>query len=499
MSDKKPYHDLAQRMKDIMLLETSIGMLAWDIRTYMPPKGIAQRAQALGNLSKYQHELLTSEITGRMIAEAEKITSLDEVEQRNVFLWRKEYTKETRIPTDLVKKISEQENKTEHLWETAKVKNDYGMVKGELQTLYELIHKRAELIDPDKEPYNNLLDEFEPNITKDEVNSYFSELKNGVLKIVEKCTNSGRKPDLSLLKREAPKEQQKALSTFIMDFLGLKKDRSRLDEAEHPFTTGYGDDVRITTHYLEKDPMGSFYSVFHEAGHALYELNLPHDRLWTPVGTSIGLGVHESQSRFTENIIGKGDAFLSYAFPKIQKIVPSFQGVNYDDFLLAVNAVFPSKIRIYADEVTYNLHIILRFEVEKLLFDGKVTINELPQVWNEKMDEYLQQKIVDDADGGVLQDTHWYGGAFGYFPDYALGNIYDGMLLNSMKNAIPDWEGNLRRGDGKAILSWLDEKVHKLGSMYDPVDLIEHVCGEKPSARYFVEYMNEKYSKIYNF
>ena len=497
MENLSIYDKLSNRMKESMLIGSSLGILGWDIKTYMPPAGIGQRGQTMGVLSKILHEHFTSDITGNLLKESSKLKDLTNIQERNIFLWQRDYDKETKLPVELVQELSKQRNLTDHIWEQAKKKANFKLVQPDLEKLYALVKKKAELLDPDKWLYDNLLDLYEPNMTAEMITGYFNVLKKGVLKIVNKCSDNCNQPNPEILKQQASVEQQKKLTQFIIKILNVDQNRSRVDESEHPFTTGYGNDVRITTHYLKNDAMGSFYSVFHELGHALYELNLPEEHMWTAVGNSVGLGVHESQSRFVENIIGKGKPFLSYVFPKIQEIIPSFKKIEFPDFLKAVNAVVPSKIRIYADEVTYNLHIIMRFEIERDLFNDKITISELPHAWNEKMEEYLGQKITNDADGGVLQDTHWYGGAFGYFPDYALGNIYDGQFLHTMKKTIPDWEDQLYKGNCAPILNWLDVNVHKKGFLYDPEDLIENVTGEKPNAKYFVDYLTKKFDDIY--
>jgi carboxypeptidase Taq len=340
-----------------------------------------------------------------------------------------------------------------------------------------------------------MLDLFEPQITAAQISTLFEPLRNGVIKLVKDLAAQSA-PSNQILRHPVTFDQQENISQFAIDLVGLDPSRSRLDESEHPFTTGYADDVRITTHYLENDPMASFYSVLHEAGHALYETNLPREHLWTAIGNSVSLGIHESQSRFIENMVGKNPLFLEYFYGQLKKIIPGYDPGNSGDFIKAINAVIPSKIRIYADEVTYNLHIILRFELERDLFAGKVTLKEMPEAWNEKMDKFLGQKITEDKEG-VLQDTHWYGGAFGYFPDYVLGNIYDGQLLTAIKKSIPDWCDGLKKGNISKIRSWLSTNVHSNGSLYDPFDLIEHVTGEKPSEQHFLHYLDEKFRPLF--
>lgn len=492
MISQNAYNLLAQRMKDSMLLSESIGFLEWDIRTYMPKKAIEQRSQMISLLTKINHELFTSEKTGDLLKEASKIPNLNKYQARNLYLWQKFYDRETKLSTELVEKIAKHRNKTEHLWETAKSKSDFKMVENDLKIMFELNREKALAISPEKKEYDTLLDIYEPNITQDLVSEYFEELKKGVIKVQNLFLNKGIKVNPSILKQKISKDKQQEISKFIMQFLNLDPNRSRIDESEHPFSTGYGDDIRITTHYLDNDPMGSFYSVFHEAGHARYELDLPEEFRYTAIGNAVGLGVHESQSRFFENIIGKSKPFLSYIFPKLQNWVLEYKKISFSDFYWAINAITPSKIRIYADEVTYNLHIILRFEIERDYYAGKLDIKDLPAIWNEKMEKYLDQKI-DNAKEGVLQDIHWYGGDMGYFPDYALGNIYDGVFLEKINKDLPNWQEELSHGNANPVLDWLDNNVHKKGFMYDPVDLIENITGKKPNASNFIKYLENKY------
>ena len=498
MSINNSYVQLAEYMKELKLIEVSLSLLYWDMRTYMPPKGIQQRAEIVSLYTKIHHERLVSKFTETKLKEISNMNDLNDIQKRNIELWQREYDMEAKLPVDLVQKLAIQRNITEKLWEKAKSKSDFKMVQPELEKLFDLVKKKANAYDPAKQMYDVLLDLHERNMTQNMVNEYFSTIKMGVLKIMDKCKNSSVKPDINSIKIKTIVSQQKQLSKFIMDFLGMDPERSRIDETEHPFTTGYADDVRITTHYLEDDPMASFYAVLHEGGHALYDMNLPIEHRWTGIGSGASYGIHESQSRFVENMIGKSPEFISHAFSKIQEIIPEYKKVNTSDFIRTVNAVIPSKIRVYADEVTYNLHIIMRYEMERDLFSDKISISELPQVWKEKMDSYFGLNLENEAEG-VLQDVHWYGGGFGYFPAYALGNVYDGALLTTMEKSIPDWKQQLKEGNGKNVLKWLSVNVHKKGLLYDPVDLIEKITGNKPDAVAFVDYLNDKFSKLYEF
>lgn len=496
MIGKNAYKKLTEHMKDIMLLGGAAGNLQWDMQTYMPYKGTAQRAQQLAVISGIIHERFISEKTSNLLIDSRKL-NLNSIQSRNLDLWQREYDLDAKLSTDLVKKLKEQEGRTQKLWEKAKNKSDFSMVEPELEKLYSLVKEKAEALNSDNKPlYDVLLDIYEKNVTTSMITNYFSDLKNGVVALMKKAENFEMNADILKIPVEIPR--QKEISKFITEFLNLPRERTRLDEVEHPFSIGYGDDVRITTQYLQKDPMASFYSVFHESGHCLYTLNLPEEHRWTAVGGSISMGIHESQSRFIENMIGKNPAFLEFAYPKIIEMIPKYKNINFDQFVKAINSITPSLIRIYADEVTYNLHVILRFEIERELFSDKITIHELPQVWNQKMEQYLGQKIDTDAQG-VLQDVHFYQGYFGYFPSYAIGNIYGGQMLATMEKTIPDWTDQLKVGNVNNILNWLDTKVHKEGSKYDPVDLVKNITGELPDAKYFIKYLNEKFGKIYGF
>ncbi len=497
-----PYDDLAKRMRELRYLYNSISMLHWDSKTYMPPKGIAQRGAQISILARMAHKLLKNAKNGELIFKCDKQEDLTSVQKRNVELWKRDYAKAIKIPSDLVEELSKQEVITENLWEKAKNQSDYALVLPELKKLIDLVKKKAELLDPGKDPYDVLLDLYEPKITAAEITQYFNPLKSAVMDLINKCKwhckEEEEEYNTSKLLVDCTLDQQKQLSDILIKFTNLDPQASRLDTSEHPFTTGYGEDVRITTHYLERDPMGSFYSVMHEAGHALYELNLPKEHLWTAVGESISLGVHESQSRFNENIIGKSPEFIEYIYPQVLEIIPAYKNakLTLNEFIRSINSIVPSKIRIYADEVTYNLHVILRFEIERDLFAERITPEELPQIWNDKMDLYLNQEVVEDKEG-VLQDTHWYGGAFGYFPTYVLGNIYAGQMFHCIKKTIPNWHNDIKTGNYTNVREWLIKNVHNKGSLYDPIDLIENISGEKPNPQYFIEYMNQKFGKIY--
>ncbi len=271
-----------------------------------------------------------------------------------------------------------------------------------------------------------------------------------------------------------------------------------MDETEHPFTTGCYNDVRITTHYYPHNYASSIFSVLHETGHAIYERNLKPEWQYQPVGTTCSFGIHESQSRFYENIIGRSAEFWTSFLPQVKLAAPTLSNLELDTFIRAINRVERSKIRIEADEVTYSLHIIIRFEIERDLFADKITINELPEVWNQKYAEYLGVKIKNDSEG-VMQDTHWASGLYGYFPSYALGNIYSGQIVAAITRANPDWRQELAKGNLKPVNDWLKENIHSKGDLYDPEELIRLATGCSLNSEQYLHYLNEKYSNLYGF
>jgi len=502
MSLKESYNKLTSLIEETLLIGTIQNIINWDFETYMPPKGVEQRAKQLAYLAKIFHEKTTDPVIGELlkaIIEHPEYETLADFEKRNLYLIKREYEKETRVPSELAAKIAAQSAKTIQIWKEAKKEKNYLLYKPELNKILELTKKRAHFINPNLEPFDVLLDEFEPGMTSSRITELFNELKAGLIPLIERCVTSSNQPDPSLLKRSCPIEIQKKLSKDIAKLVKYDLERGSINETEHPFTTGYYDDVRITTHYYENDFTDSFYSIMHEAGHAIYEQNLNRNFLYTSVGNYCSLGIHESQSRFIENIIGRSPEFWEYYLPIFKTITGEiFSDIDIYSIVQAINYVTPSKIRVTADEVTYCLHIIIRFEIERDLLTGKISVDELPSIWNRKYKDYLGVDIEHDSEG-VMQDTHWAGGAFGYFPTYALGNIYNAQMLNAIRKDIPDFDELIKKGQLTSIINWLIEKVHKPANMYNPPDLMKRITGEEINPKYFIQYLAEKYSKIYGF
>jgi len=497
------------RTKDLIVLSSAGAIIQWDMETKMPPKAVEQRSQQLALLSRISHKMSTAPENGALINAIltdPQYETLGEVEKRNVYLIKKGYDEQTALPEKLVSDIAKQQAITVNTWKKAKKAKNFAVLKPELEKLVALSKQAAQLLMQVKEtatPYDALLDDYEPKMTADAIAVTFNQLQQGLATLLEKIQNSHDQPDTSMLQIPIPVEKQRKIAQALAQALGYDTVSpaagGRIDETEHPFTSGYYDDVRVSTHYYSDNYASGIFSVLHETGHALYEQNLNLNWKYQPVGSPCSFGIHESQSRLYENIIGRSREFWTYMLPKLKQITaPALANVNLSQFIHAVNKVQPSKIRIEADEVTYNLHVIIRFQIEKDLFADKTAVAELPETWNQKYEEYLGVKVENDSEG-AMQDTHWASGLYGYFPTYALGNIYTGQLIATLEKAVPDWRQRLARGNLEDIRQWLTKNVYCCGDLYDPADLIQKVTGKKLDAEPYLKYLREKYSELYGF
>ena len=494
------YDTFLKLYKEIVVLNSAQSILQWDMETKMPTKGIKRRSEELSLLSVLSHQKITNPIFQDLIQNIKHSMeyNTNTIVKRNIDLFVKDYEKATKLPEEFVAEQSKQIPISVDAWKKAKAKRDFSIFKDHLAKNIELAKRKAKYINPALPVYDVLLDDFEPNMPEKKIAPIFEKLKNELVPLVKKCADASDKPNISFLSRKVPVSVQEEIGALLMKFVGLDPEASRLDTTEHPFTTGSYGDVRITTHYYEDKAISSIYSVLHEAGHALYELNLNPDWEYQPIGTACSFGIHESQSRMIENLIGKSYEFWEYFYPIFKKLTGNiFEDISCEEFWRAVNYVTPSKIRIEADEVTYSLHIILRFEMEREIFAEKHTINELPAVWNEKTKQMFGIDVEHDSDG-IMQDTHWASGYFGYFPSYALGNVYNAQQYSLLKQAIPNYKEIIKSGDITPIRTWLKEKIHNNSNMYDPADLMKSITNKDLDASDFVEYLKGKCKKIYN-
>ncbi len=505
---RENYDKLLEQSKELAVVSSAGAILQWDMETKMPPRGVELKSQQLAFIQKIAHQMLTSPEVGKVLDDIEKSPdygSLNQVEKRSVYLARKQYEEATKLPEKLVVDIVKQQTVGVNVWKKAKAAKDWKLFMPELVKVKELTEKKAELlmdIKGAKTPYDALIDDFEPKMTADNITHIFDGMRKGLQKIMAKVLEH-QDVDVGFLTRPVAIPVQEKIGEQMADFIDydIKSENAggRIDTTEHPFTTGYYTDVRITTHYHENQFMSSIYSILHEGGHGLYEQGLPMKWMYQPIGTSASYGIHESMSRFIENMVGRSPEFWTYYLPELKKLTgDTFKDIDREHMLHAANYVTPSKIRIEADEVTYGMHIIIRFEIERDLFNGKVDVSELPQVWNQKYMDYLGVEILNDGEG-VMQDTHWAGGLFGYFPSYALGNIYDGIWLTKLRKDLPDWKQDIKKGEFKNVKGWLTDNVYGYANLYDPEDLVKHVTGTGLVVEPFIEYLDEKFASIYGY
>lgn len=489
-------------VKKIKAYEEALGVLYWDMRTGAPRKGMEARSEVVGSLSGEMFRLSTSEEMGSYLDELsrpEVLEQLDEVNRVMVHECRKEYERSKRIPPDRYEAYVVLTSQSEAAWEEAKDRDDFAAFLPYLEQVIAFNHEFVELWGWEGHKYNTLLDLFEPGITVEQLDSVFDQLKASLVPLVSAIQQSASKPRTDLLKGTFPKEKQRRFSEFILSEMGFDFAAGRLDLSVHPFATGLNPgDVRITTNYMEHDLTFSLFSSIHEGGHALYEQNISDDLIGTVLCTGTSMGIHESQSRFWENMVGRSKPFWHRYYSDLQQSFPeSFGATPLDDFYHAINVVEPSLIRIEADEVTYNLHIIIRYELEKAIFEGKLKAADLPDAWNALYREYLGIEPSSYRDG-VMQDVHWSAGLFGYFPSYSLGNMYAAQIMHSMRRSMPDVDERIASGNLISLKSWLSERIYQYGKLLTPNEIIERVTGEPLNPAYLAEYFQHKFAPIYD-
>lgn len=501
------YEKLLAKGKEIILLQTAGGVLGWDLETNMPPRGLMLRSEQLGLIRQISHRMTVDPEMGKLIETIEKdADALNEAQRRNLYLARRSYDALTKVPEDLVGKLAKQRAISVETWKKAKAANDWKMFQPELEKMVDLSRQYSEILAEVRDIpilYDAMLDQFERGMRSVDVSRIFGELRDKLVPLTSKCAEASNNVDTSFLEKPVPIEIQRKIATDLATIVGYdtvtEKAGGRIDEVEHPFTTGYFDDVRITVHYHEDNVSSAIYAILHESGHALYEQNLNQEWKFQPLGEAASFGIHESQSRFIENYIGRSPQFIKYYLPRLNDFTGGlYSGINVDNFTKATNIVKPSLIRIEADEVTYSLHIIIRYEIERDLFSDKISISELPQIWNERYEEYLGVKVPDDKDG-VMQDTHWASGYYGYFPSYAMGNVYDGMWYERLNKDEPNWLAEVGKGNTKPAIDWMIKNVHSKSSLFDPGDLVEKITGKKTTAAPYLDYLEKKYSTLFGF
>ncbi|MFC6332191.1 carboxypeptidase M32 [Paenibacillus septentrionalis] len=480
--------------------EEALAVLYWDLRTGAPKKGVDIRSEVIGTLNAEMFKLSTSTELGELLTELEgkdQWSKLSEIDQRLVAETRKDYDRAVKIPPELNHKYVMLTTQAENKWEECKENNDFASFESYLQQIIDITNEMIDLWGVKETRYDTLLDQYEPGMDVKQLDKIFGELRDALVPLAEKLSSSEHQPQTDFLDGQFDIATQKDYGTFILEQMGFDFEAGRMDESVHPFATGLNaKDVRITTRYLEDDVTSALFGIIHEGGHALYEQNIGEELIGTTLATGTSMGIHESQSRFWENIIGRSRPFWNRYYKDLQERFSQLKNVDVDTFYRGNNVVEPSLIRIEADELTYNLHIIIRYEIEKMIFNEGLKAKDLPQVWNKKYEEYLGVNPSSDAEG-VLQDVHWSGGSFGYFPSYALGNMYAAQFMHTLESAMPDvWE-KVEAGELQPIKEWLTEHIYQYGRMRTPRELIEGITNEPLNPKYLINYLTEKYSEIY--
>ncbi|WP_047150490.1 carboxypeptidase M32 [Aneurinibacillus tyrosinisolvens] len=495
----KEFQSYTRRMTDY---KEAVAVLSWDLATGAPAKGKAQRSEVIGMLST---ELFKMGIAPEMkafidaLSESETYEKLDAVTRASVRECKKEYERNKSIPPELYREYIILASKAETAWEGARRDDNFDAFRPYLEKIIDYTNQFIDIWGYEGHRYNTLLDQYEPDITVGVLDPLFTDLRKKSVSLLETVEGRGKKTDTSFLEKLFPAADQRKFSERVLRKIGYDFAAGRLDESAHPFSTGLNrGDVRVTTRFHENDFRTAIFGSIHEAGHAMYEQNIAEELAGTPLLDGASMGIHESQSRFWENMIGRSRAFWEYFYKDAVEFFPQqVDGISVSGFYRAVNQVKPSLIRVEADELTYNLHIMLRYELEKALISGNLTVAELPAAWNEKMKEYLGV-VPDNNAHGVLQDVHWPSGAFGYFPSYSLGNIYAAQLEAALRKELPEYEEAVARGEFAAIKGWLTEKVHRHGKMLTPAEIIRSVTGESINVDYLVRYLEKKYTDVYS-
>ncbi len=496
------YTESLQRFKKnsekICAINYTESILHWDASTGAPRKGAPMRGESLGFLAMLNHEItINNEAATDLDTLLKNIDRLTDIEAKMVKKAKKEFDKLSKIPKEELREFQMLINKAQHSWEEAREKNDFSIFSPDLKEIIGYLRKFADYREPENHPYNVFLDDYEEGMTTDKLDKFFETLRERIVPLLKKITQSKVVIEKNFLDFDYPLETQRAMAPELLNILGFDLSRGMLKESTHPFTMGTNiDDVRLTSRYDKNNVISGLLSVAHEGGHALYEQNIDRALFNTTLATGTSLGIHESQSRIYENNIFKSQEFINYYYPELLKNYPEqLKNISASDFYKAINRVEPSFIRVDADELTYSLHIMVRYETEIALINGTLEVDDLPEFWNKKMEEYLGI-VPPNNSMGVLQDVHWSHGLFGYFPTYALGSAYAAQFAYYMNREINLYD-SIIKGDMEKPLKWLNEKIHKHGSLLSPDEISISSCNELLNPEYFCKYLEDKYNKIY--
>jgi carboxypeptidase Taq len=488
---------LKERLAQISDVSSANGLLMWDRQTYMPKGGVAGRAEQTATLSRIAHEMLVDAETGRLLEALDQPDPSSE-DGALVRRARREYEKATRLPGELVAEISRTTALAEPAWVEARERSDWSLFAPHLETILPLQREAAEHLGYEDHLYDALLDDYEPGAKKARLEKMFEELKTELVPLIRSISERDGEDREAPLHNAFDEKAQERFGEEVITRFGYDWDRGRQDRTVHPFCIGLTPgDVRITTRFDPGWLSPALFGTMHETGHALYEQGVDPAYARTPLSGGTSMGIHESQSRLWENLVGRSRPFWSHFYPGLQKAFPEALGeFELEGFYRAINAVSPSEIRVEADEVTYNLHILLRFELEVALIEGSLSVSDLPSAWNAKMEEYLGITPENEATG-ALQDVHWSAGLFGYFPTYTIGNVLSVALFDEAIGAYPAIPEQIAEGEFSTLLGWLRENIHRHGSRYYPDELIERVTGRPLDAAPYLKYLKNKFGQLY--
>ena len=491
--------EILDKYKVIWSLNHLTALGNWDLSVYMPEEGALARGEALGKIATLSQKLFLDPEFTELIKKADKENDLNDYEKAIIRLLRRSLKYYEKLPPEFIEEFSRVTSEGHVAWKNAKEKDDFSIFEPILEKIVELTKKKAEYLGYSKHPYDALLDEYEEGLTVDAAEKYFKSIKEPLVELIKYIKNSKKyKKEHDLEKQEYDIEKMKKLTDKLLKFIHYNMSHIRVDVSSHPFSTSLGKgDARITTRYEGRDFARSFSSTIHEYGHALYEIQSHDDLHYTPISGGSSLVIHESQSRFWENIIGKSKEFISLLYPDIIEVEDKFRDFSIQDIYDYFNLVKPSLIRTEADEVTYHLHVMIRFEIEKELLEGKIKVSDLPQVWNDKYEEYLGVRPENNREG-LLQDVHWSEGYIGYFPTYSLGTALSIMWKHHLEKDLGKIEEILKTKEGiRKIQDWLGKNIHQYGSTYTFRDLVLKTTHEEFSSKYLIDYLEKKYKTIY--
>jgi carboxypeptidase Taq len=491
------YESYKTKLQQIADVKYAAAVLQWDQETYLPVKGNDARGRQLATLTEIAHQMFTDNLTENLITELISKKDLSDQQRKNVELSAYDFNKSKKLPSSFVRKSSEVINKSFHSWIAARKQNDFKIFENPLQDVIDIKKQEADLLGYEAHPYDALMNEYDRGLTVKETDRLFAELSPAITEILNTINNFSQ-PDNSFLFSHFDKTKQWDLGLYLLKAMHFDFEAGRQDISEHPFTTNFSSkDVRVTTRIDEKDLANMVWSCIHEGGHALYEQGLPDEQYGLPLGEYCSLSIHESQSRLWENCIGRSKSFWQYHYPKLQEYFPEqLNAISLEQFYCGTNKVIPSLIRTEADELTYHFHVMIRYEIEKMLIEGSLVTKDIPAVWNEMYKQKLGINVPDD-NRGCLQDVHWSHGSFGYFATYSIGSLYAAQLWSTIKKSIPDIDTTILNGSTLPVFNWLQKNIFPHGRYFDASGLCKKATGEMLNPRYFIDYAKGKFYDIY--